>query len=562
MGVRVGVAWLAPYVRRHAGALASVVALATLSSLMAVAQPYLSKLVIDEGLIGRHFDVLVRLCCAMVALAAVGFALGALNRWLYVRASGQILFSLREAVYAHLLDLPPEFFRRRSVGDLVTRLDGDVAEVQRFSTDTLLAFFNGVLLLVASAAIMTTLSPTLTLIAACTLPLQLWIRHWARGYVADATRAVREQTSRVAGFFVETLGSAKVVQAAAAEKWERARLVELNSGLLTRIVRQQLVGYTVGGMSGLLSHATTAAVFIAGGWGVMHGSLTVGTLVAFVAYLTRGTGSAASLMNLYTAYQRAAVSLRRVRELLDATPVVSRTGGARMLDSSAPGRATFEAVHFKPPERARALFAGLSLDIAAGSKLVLYGDSGVGKSTLVDLLRGFVVPDSGRVLIDAVELSEYDLRSVRRHIAVIEAEPALFRGTIAHNLRYGHFDASQDAIEDAARRSGVDRIVAQMPLGYETELGPGGAGLSTGQRQRIAIARALLGDPLIVVLDEATSNLDATAARSLHELIDRHFAGRTRIVITHTPQRVPGADHVLELRGGALTAGAAEVMHD
>jgi ATP-binding cassette, subfamily B, bacterial len=538
-----------------------VIALATLSSLLAVAQPYLSKLVIDEGLIARHIDVLIEMCCAMVALAFVGFAFGALNRWLYVRVSGRILFALREDVYAHLLRLPPEFFRKRSVGDLVTRLDGDVAEVQRFSTDTLLAFVNSALMLVASAAIMIALSPLLTLVAAGALPLQLWVRYLARHYVTEATRAVREQTSRVAGFFVETLGAAKAVQGAAAESWEQQRLAGLNETLLGRLVRQQLVGYTVGGASGLLSHATTAAVFIAGGMRVMHGTLTVGTLIAFTAYLTRGTGSAASLMNLYTAYQRAAVSLGRVRELLDARPNDHRRGDGRTLDAGSPGHVSFAAVRYQPPERDLALFTDLNLDIPAGAKWVLCGDSGVGKSTLVDLLRGFVVADGGSIRIDGVEIESYDLSSLRRHVAVIEAEPVLFRGSIAHNLCYGNFAVSREAMLDVARRAGVDQFVAQMPQGYDTELGAGGAGLSTGQRQRLAIGRALLGDPVVLVLDEATSNLDAMAARSMHELIDRHFAHRTRIVITHAPKRVPRADVLLELRAGCLYPTDAQVAH-
>lgn len=539
----------------------AVISLATLSSLLAVAQPYLSKLIIDEGLIARRLDVLIGLCGAIVVLALVGFALGALNRWLYVRTSASILFALRENVYAHLLKLPPEFFRQRSVGDLVTRLDGDVAEVQRFSIDTLLAFVNGVLMLVASAAIMIALSPLLTLIAAGALPLQLWVRRMARDYVADATRAVREQTGRVAGFFVETLGAAKAVQSAAAESWEQQRLGGLNETLLARLVRQQLVGYTVGGASGLLSHATTAAVFIAGGVQVMHGALTVGTLVAFTAYLTRGTGSAASLMNLYTAYQRAAVSLGRVRELLDARPTDHRRGDGRLLEADSPGHVSFEAIRYQPPHRELPLFTDLSLDIPSGVKWVLCGDSGVGKSTLVDLLRGFVVPDGGRIRIDAVELEAYQLSSLRRHVAVIEAEPMLFRGSIAHNLCYGNFDVSREAMLEAARRAGVDRFVAQMPEGYDTQIGAGGAGLSTGQRQRLAIGRALLGDPVLLVLDEATSNLDAVAARSMHELIDRHFAHRTRIVITHAPQRVPRADVLLELREGRLYPIDAQVAH-
>jgi ATP-binding cassette subfamily B protein len=375
-GARAG-AWLTRYVRCERAALAAVLALALLTSALAALQPWLSKLLIDQGLIARRLDVLIRLCAALVALAAAGFALGALNRWLYVRASGRILFALREDVYAHLLKLPPEFFRRRPVGDLVTRLDGDVAEVQRFSTDTLLAAVNGSLALAAAGALMLALSPALTAIALIVLPLQLLMRYRTRHSVADAARAVREQSGRVAHFFVETLSAVKAVQGAAAEHWEQGRLTELNRALLQRLVRQQLLGYLVGGVAALLSHLATAAVFIAGGVMVIHGTLSVGTLVAFAAYLARCSGSATSLLGLYTAWQRAGVSLRRVRELLDE-PVRTAAGASPPLTAAGPGHVRFEAVRCRLAGQEAPLFASLSLDLASGCKTVLYGESGSG----------------------------------------------------------------------------------------------------------------------------------------------------------------------------------------
>ncbi len=519
---------------------------------LSTAQPYLSKLIIDQGLIARRFTFLVWLCGAVVALAASGFLLGAVNRWQYVRMSGRILFSMREAVYAHLLRLSPEFFRERPVGDLVTRLDGDVAEIQRFSTDTLLAFINGVFLLIATGAIMAALSLQLTLVAVCVLPFQLLLRFKARRFVTETTRSVREQAGRITHFLVETLGAVKAVQAAAAEQWEGRRLAELNRGFLKRLVSQQLVGYWVGGASGLLGHTTTAAVFIAGGYQVLHGSLTVGTLVAFTAYLTRSTGSAVSLMNLYSAYQRATVSLQRVRELLDAAPAPQSSSPQRSLDHQAKGHLRFERVSFSRAATTSALIDGLSFEITPGSKIVIHGESGVGKSTLVDLLRRFAEPDAGQIMLDGRNLRDYEIGSLRRRIVVLESAPTVFRASILYNLRYGNFDASRAAVLDVSQRAGVDAFVATLPQGYDTELGSGGIGLSTGQRQRIAVARTLLGDPLIVVLDEATSNLDAAAACSMHALIDDHFVHRTRLVITHAPRLVPGAGQVLELRHGRL----------
>jgi ATP-binding cassette subfamily B protein len=562
--------WLWPYVRPRLGALLGVLALASLISLLATAQPYLSKLIIDEGLIGRRFNWLCWLCAAIVVLALAGALLGAWNRWLYVRVSGNILFELRERIYQHLLQLPPAFFRQRPVGDLVTRLDGDVAEIQRFSTDTLLAVVNAVLLLVATGLIMIKLSPLLSIVAAGALPLQLGLRHYARPRMQRTTRAVREQSGSIAQFLMETLGSAKAVQAAAAEGYEVRRLQDLNQGFLSRLLSQQLFTYGVGASSSLLSHLTTAGVFMVGGWQVLHGSLTVGTLVAFTAYFTRTSGSALSLMNLYLAYQRAAVSLARVRELMLETPAQASqaempslrgtAGNAGALQYEAPQTSQlpaaptlhFEQLTYAPAGAAFPVLKDLDWVIPGGSKCVLFGDSGAGKSTLTDLLRRFADAQAGRILIGGQPLTDFDLAALRRSIVVLDTEPALFRGTVLHNLRYGHFDAPDEAVLQAARRAGVDQFVSQLPAGYSTEVGGAGAGLSTGQRQRIAIARALLGSPCVLVLDEATSNLDAAAVAQLHALIDEHFAQCTRLVISHAPWAVPRADAVFRLEHGAV----------
>ncbi len=541
--------WLKPYVRREAGGIAGVAALAVVGSLLASTLPYLSKLIIDEGLLGRDFHRLTQLCLAVVGLAAAGVLLGAGNRWLYVRVSARILFAMREDVYAQLLRQPPAFFRGRPLGDLVTRLDGDVAEVQRFSTDTLLALVNGTLLLLASAGIMLSMSLELSLVAAALLPLQLLLRERTRRLVQDSTRAVREQTSRLAQFLVETLGAAKAVQSAVAEDHERRRLKDLNQRLLACLMRQQMTSYAIGGGVGLLSHVATAAVFIFGGWRVLHGQLSVGTLIAFTAYLARSVGSATSLMGLYTAWQRAGVSLARLHELLDAC--AGTAGGERLLPADTPGEIVLAGLRFGYPG-GPLLLRQLDCRIPAGSKVVISGASGVGKSTLIDLLRGFAGPYSGSIRIDGHEVRELETRTLRRRVAVVEAEPVLFRGTILENVRYGSFDAPEEAVLEAARRTGLEQLAADLPAGLATELGAGGAGLSTGQRQRVAIARALLARPVVLVLDEATSHLDAEAIRAMHELIDHHLGSCTRLVITHGPAAVPRAQACLELRDGIL----------
>jgi ATP-binding cassette subfamily B protein len=540
-----------PHVRPQLGALSAALALALLIAALSAAQPLLTRMVIDQGLIGRQFPRLVEACLGMLGLGAAAFVLGGVHRVIYVRASGRALFSLRGAVYAHLLRVSPRRLARVPVGDLVSRLDGDIAEVQRFGTDAASSFISSVLTLVAVGAVMVGLSWRLTLLVVALLPLQLLVRQYARPRIESTTRALREAAARLSGFLVETLSGARSVQAAAAEEGEGRRLDALGTVYLGRVLRQQLVTYSTGSLAGFLGHVATAATFVLGGWYVLRGQLSVGTLVAFVAYLGRSAGSAASMAALYTGYQRARVSLTRVEELLDL-PCVPESEQAVAVAANARGALRFESVSVAAAIEGRPVLDAISLDIPAGSKVVLRGASGAGKSTLADLLRRFVDPDSGRILLDGRPLEEYRLTDLRRRIVVVEHSPVLFRGSILDNLRYGHAEVDEATAIEAARRALVDEFVSALPEGYATQVGEGGSGLSTGQRQRIAIARAALAQPLIVVLDEATSGLDVDAARAVHRSLDAAFAQRTRLVITHRAGDVEGSDACWQLEGGRL----------
>jgi ATP-binding cassette subfamily B protein len=540
-----------PHLKPQGGTLTLAFLLGLSIAALSAAQPLLTRVVIDQGLIGRQFPRLVAACLGMLALALSGFALGGLHRAIYIRASGRTLFSLRGAVYAHLLRVSPRRLARVPVGDLVSRLDGDIAEVQRFGTDAAAAFVSSVLTLVAVGAVMLSLSWRLSLVIAALMPLQLLVRHYARPRIEASTRSSREASGRLSGFLVETLSGARAVQAAAAEDLEGRRLGALGDAYLRRVLRQQLVAYATSSFAGLLGHLATAATFVLGGWYVLHGQLSVGTLVAFIAYLGRSSGSAASIASLYTGYQRARVSLERVEELLDL-PVVVESPHAIALPADARGALRFEAVSVTA-EGGPPLLDAVSIDIPAGSKVVLRGASGAGKSTLADLLRRFLEPDSGRILLDGRPLDDYRLADLRGRIVVVEHSPVLFHGSILDNLRYGHPEVDEAAVLLAARQSRVDDFVSTMSEGYGTQVGEGGSGLSTGQRQRIAIARAALARPLIVVLDEATSGLDAESARAVHRSLDTMFGDRTRLVITHRADDIERSDLCWRLEAGRLS---------
>ena len=550
-------ALLWPHLRPRLGRYALALGLGLVLAALSAAQPLLTRYAIDDGLIARHFDRLLAACLGMLALAAGGLALGALHRVVYVRASGRTLFSLRGAAYAHLMRVSPRRLADWSVGDLVSRLDGDVAEVQRFGTDAVASFINGLLSLAAMAAVMLSLSWRLTLVVAALLPLQLAIRHFARPRIESSTRRLREQSGAIGGFLVETLTAAREVQGAGAARLEQERLATLNERYLERALEQQLIAYGTGSAASLVGHLATAAVFVLGGYYALDARLSVGTLVAFVAFLGRGAGSAGSLMGLYTGYQRARVSLERLGALF-ALPVVAERADAAPFAPGARGELRFEDVTVVLPD-GRKLFDRLNLTVEAGAKVLLRGASGAGKTTLVDLLRRFVEPDAGRILVDGRPLADLRLEDVRRRIVVVDQAPVLFRGTILDNLRYGLPEVNEAAVLEAAVLAGVDEFVRDLPQGYRTPVGTGGAGLSTGQRQRIAIVRAALADPLVVILDEATSGLDLAAAQAVHRALDETFPTRTRIVVTHHAAQVEAYDvDWLVAAGGVSSAPRAD----
>lgn len=527
-----------------------IIGLSLLATGLGLAQPYLTKFLIDDGLLAGRFDVLVFFCGLMVLAGLVASLLGALNRWQYVDVSARILHALREALFTHLLKLPPTYYARTRGGDTLARLDGDIAEIQRFAVDPLLAGVNGVLALTGALLLMFTLSPLLTLLALVLLPAQLGFLRWLRPRIEDLSRRLRERASDITAFFFERLAAVKTVQAAAAEQRESDHLHRLNDAFRRTTLRLQMTHYAATTVPGFLTSLSTALVFIIGGWLTIRGELTVGTLIAFSAYLARSTGPVQTLLGLYVAWQRARVSLRRVREIADLEPAVQSPARPVVLPSTARGELRLDHVGFA--YEAVEILRDVDVTVAAGSKTGLIGVSGVGKSTLIDLLLRHYDPDRGRILLDGIDLRELELSELRGRIAVVSQDTVLFAGSLLDNLRYVRPEADQATIRSAALRAQVEEFAERLPQGYDSDIGPRGTGLSGGQRQRIAIARALLQDPLVLILDEATSGLDLDTERRVIAAVDELFGDRTRLIISHRPQTLTGADRVLELRDGVL----------
>ncbi|MDR6608688.1 ABC transporter ATP-binding protein [Pseudomonas synxantha] len=549
--------WLYSFVRPHRLAIAGLLGLSVCASALVLVQPWLTKLLIDDGLLARNFPMLVLIAGLMIVAGLLGTALSGINRYLHTRLSGRMLFALRDDLYRHLQTLSPSFYGQRRIGDLMSRLDGDVAEIQRFAVDSLFSAVSSVIGLVVAVAMLLTLSWKLSLLALVLIPLDvLWLR-WMRRKVERDVRQLRERSADMSSFMVETLPVMKFIQSAGQQQREARRLETLGQGYMSQLLRLQVTEFFTQAVPGTLTSLSRACAFLIGGYWVVQGTWQLGALIAFSTYLGMAVGPVQSLLGLYVAIQRMTVSLGRVMELRGEQPTVSTPARPRSMPNG--GDLWFDNVHFAHPGRQSTL-RGIEARIPYGLKVALSGGSGVGKSTLIDLLQRHHDPQSGRVLLGDVDVRELDLFQLRRRIAIVSQDIVLFRGSLADNLAYAVPDASREAIAEVARLAQLDSLIESLPEGLDSPLGERGQQLSGGQKQRIAIARALLQDPLILVLDEATSAVDEATEREVIDAIDRLFAGRTRILISHRPSTLADADLRFELLDGVLTSKT--VLHE
>ncbi|MCH7420657.1 ABC transporter ATP-binding protein [Pseudomonas mosselii] len=549
--MRQALAWLYGFVRPHRGAIGALLALSLGASLLALAQPWLVKTLIDEGLLAKDYQTLWHMAAIMIVAGLFGTVLAGVNRYLHTRLSGRILFALRDDLYRHLQRLSPTFYGQRRTGDILSRLDGDVAEIQRFAVDSLFSAVSALIGLVGAVALLLMLSWQLSLLLALLIPLEvLWLR-WMRRKVEREVRSLRERSADVSSFLVETLPAMKFIQAAGQQQREAERLDRLGQGYMGQLLKVQVTEFFTQALPGTLTSWCRACAFLVGGWWVIQGTWQLGALIAFSTYMGMAVGPVQSLLGLYVAVQRMAVSLGRVMELKQEAVAVREADDPKPMPQGA-GELRLDGVCFAHDGRQGRVLDKVDACLPPGTKVAISGASGVGKSTLIDLLQRFYDPDDGRILLDGVDLRELDLQALRRRIAVVSQDIVLFRGTLAQNLAYSTPQASRDDLERVVRLTRLDSLVQSLPLGLDGLLGERGQQLSGGQKQRIAIARALLQQPTILVLDEATSAVDEATEREVIAAIDQLFAGRTRILISHRASTLADADLHLELHGGQL----------
>jgi ATP-binding cassette, subfamily B, bacterial len=538
-----------PYWKRLAG----VTLIGLLATAIGLAQPYFSKLLIDSALLRRDMRALVWVAGLMAGFTIAGFVLNIISSYQYVRISAQLLFEIRLAVYRHLQTCSPRFWASRRLGDVVSRINNDAAEVQRIAADTLLAVCSNVVFLFGAAGIMMWFSPPIFLVSLVTLPFSIWALRRYQSTLSLQVRTVRERSADIGSFLIETLTGFRLVTTSNAEAREAARFRRHNAGFIDALLAMQKTSFLASALPGTVLTLTTSAIFLYGGRLVIDGRLTTGSLVALLAYHLRLLAPVQNLITLYTSLVTGSVSLSRLFELLDTPVDIRENPNAGALDSVR-GEVTFENVSFSYEESP--VLENVSFRVIPGTICAILGRSGVGKSTIADLLVRFYDPDEGTIRLDDHDLRRVRLNDLRNSVVLVDQASFLFQATVRENIAYGNPDATLDEITTAAQAAAIHDRVLALPQQYDTLVGERGLTLSAGERHRITLARALLRNPAVLVLDEPTAALDPDTEREIVDSLRTALRGRTAIVITHRSSLASIADQVITLDGGKISEQA------
>ena len=537
--------------------------LLTLASTAAtLVPPYLTMPLMDDVLIpyqnGKDIDtVLVTwYLLGLLASAIVAWSLGWVKTYILALVSERIGADLRTTTYQHLLKLSLEYFGGRRTGDLIARIGSETDRINVFLSLHLLDFATDVLMILMTAVILFSINPTLALVTLLPLPFIGWLIHVVRERLRTGFEKIDRVWSEVTNVLTDTIPGIRVVKAFAQEDREAQRFIDANKHNLTVNDRLNRVWSVFSPTVTLMTEIGLLIVWGFGIWLVSKDQITVGVLTAFLAYIGRFYTRLDSMSRIVSSTQKAASGAKRIFEILDHVSSVPEPQNPVAM-SKVEGRITLTDASFRYGNRA--VIKHLNLDIKPGEMIGLVGHSGSGKSTLVNLMCRFYDLSEGSIALDGVDIKQLKVADYRRQIGLVLQEPFLFFGTIADNIAYGMPEATRDQIVAAARAAHAHEFILRMPQGYDSLVGERGQGLSGGERQRISIARALLIDPRILILDEATSAVDTETEKEIQNALDNLVRGRTTIAIAHRLSTLRKADRLVVMDKGLIVE---EGTHD
>ncbi|MCH7233752.1 ABC transporter ATP-binding protein/permease [Xylella fastidiosa subsp. multiplex] len=542
-----------PFMRRHLALFSGWLIALAVSSAATLTLPSAFKQMIDhgfssEGQINRTF--------ALLLLVAVILAVGTAARLFSVSLLGEkIITDLRSQLYAHLIGLDASFHDRNRSNELVSRLATDSELLRSIIGSTMSVATRSTVTAIGSLIMLFITSPRLASLSLVVIPLVILPIVLGAQQLQKAARTSQDRIADTNSFAAETLRALRTVQAYAREHYERTRFDRTLETSLQAARQRIHIQTWVTAASIVLIFSAIVGVLWAGAHDVIAGRMSAGTLGEFVLYALIGGGSIGALAEVWNELQRAAGGMGRIFELLKEKNTLTVPATPALPPHPLRGEIRFERVGFHYPQRPETpALDDIDLHIRPGETIAFVGPSGAGKSTLISLLLRFYDPTHGRILIDGVDLRQTDPKVLRTHIALVQQQPTLFTASAMENIRYGRLDATTAEIEIAARSSEADGFIRALPQGYATELGEHGLSLSDGQQQRIAIARALLKEAPILLLDEATNALDAQNEQAVQQALERLMTGRTTLIIAHRLVTILKADRIVVMDQGRIVA--------
>jgi ABC-type multidrug transport system fused ATPase/permease subunit len=542
--------WLISLLRPYRGRVILTGIALVVATAAGLAPPYLAGKAIDSGILAHDLGALNLIVGIFVLSAIVYWGASYTQTYLVGWVGQRALQDLREQIYTHLQTMSTGFFTRNRPGVLISRLTNDVEALDALVTDGVVTLVSSTLTLLGVVGIMLALDPKLALIIFVTFPLLAIGSVAFRIASTGAYRLTREKIANITAYLQETLSGVRVVRSFAQEPRHLERMSVLNEENRAANMTTVYLNAAYFPAVELLSAIGTAVILLYGGYRAIRGDVEIGVLVAFVGYLNAFFDPIQQISQLYTTYQQGMAALDKIFDLLETQPDMTDRPDA--LD---PGRIRgeieLEDVSFGYGEGVWAL-EGVDLHIQAGQTVALVGETGAGKSTFAKLVARFYDPQRGRVLVDGRDVRELSSKALRSQLGIVPQEGFLFSGTVRENIAFGRPDASEDEIRAAAAAVGADNFISRLADGFDTEVGERGVHLSAGQRQLIAFARALLAEPRILILDEATSNVDVRTERTIERGLERLLMGRTAIVIAHRLSTIRRAARIVVLEHGRI----------
>ncbi len=548
---------LGPYKLR---VIASLIAM-LLATAAALAPPFLAGLAIDKGIRESDGSVLNLIVLAFVGAALLYWAATYLQTYLVGWVGQRALQDLRLRIFSHLQRQSIGFFSRRKTGVLISRMTNDVQALDQLVTDGVVTLLSSTLTLIGAAVILIAIDWSLALITfAATIPALAAGSIAFRYFAAGAYRAVRERIALVTAYLQESLSGIRIVRSFGQEPRHIEKFAELNEQ--HRRVNMKTVRLNAAYFPAveLLQAIGTGVILVYGGYQALDGQLSIGDVVAFVGYLVLFFDPIQQLSNLYVTYQQGMAALDKIFDLLDTEPDMKDARHATKLEEIR-GEVSFDRVWFSydgdatldsSDQSVTWALRDVSISIAPGETVALVGETGAGKSTLAKLVARFYDPQRGAVSVDGQDLRGVTQASLRKQLGVVPQEGFLFSGSVYENINFGRPGASEIEIVGAAKAVGAHEFIKRMPDGYDSEVGERGSRLSAGQRQLIALGRAFVADPRLLVLDEATANVDVQAEAAIEDGMRELLSGRTAIVIAHRLSTVINADRIAVLDGGQI----------